>query len=382
MKKPHIANYGCGVDSTAMLVGFAARGEIPDLILFSDTGGEKPETYAYLATMDAWLASVGFPSITRVKYQSTKVAYDTLEDNMSDNETMPSMAWGRGGCSLKFKAEVMDAWIMGKSRGPWKGTGWAPFHEAHAAAADKRAAVAGPKAAYDECLDEVTDLKKAVEAVKGSTPEAKAKRAKARKLVDHAQARAAAAREHVAALHAELAPLLPMKSIGYDDSPADRKRSKRVANNFDLDFAFNYPLQEWGWTRERCIAEIEAAGLPPPIKSACFFCPASQKWEIKWLAAKYPALFLRAIAMEDLATVTGRHAHKSNPEGKIGCGLGMTFKWRTYAEAAGFLDGGKVVGDPVKLMASALSEKPGYEANTGLVQIGKRAKQPARPCEQ
>ena len=32
---PVIVNLGMGVDSVAMLVGFAARGERPDLILFA-----------------------------------------------------------------------------------------------------------------------------------------------------------------------------------------------------------------------------------------------------------------------------------------------------------------------------------------------------------
>ena len=42
---PLVVAYGLGVDSTAMLVEFAHRGIRPDLILFADTGGEKPETY-------------------------------------------------------------------------------------------------------------------------------------------------------------------------------------------------------------------------------------------------------------------------------------------------------------------------------------------------
>jgi hypothetical protein len=40
--------YGLGINSTAMLVEFAQRGIRPDRILFADTSGEKPETYAYL----------------------------------------------------------------------------------------------------------------------------------------------------------------------------------------------------------------------------------------------------------------------------------------------------------------------------------------------
>ena len=43
-----VVAYGLGMDSTAMLIEFPPRGIRPDLILFADTGCEKPETYLYL----------------------------------------------------------------------------------------------------------------------------------------------------------------------------------------------------------------------------------------------------------------------------------------------------------------------------------------------
>src|SRR3712207_8674342 len=58
--------------STAMLVEFALRGIRPDLILFADTGGEKPETYAYLPVIQRYLARVGFPTVTTVRYEDRK----------------------------------------------------------------------------------------------------------------------------------------------------------------------------------------------------------------------------------------------------------------------------------------------------------------------
>src|SRR5215468_4909221 len=42
-------------------------------------------------------------------------------------------------------------------------------------------------------------------------------------------------------------------------------------------FVYWYPLMEWGWDREHCKRVIADAGLPIPVKSACFFCPASKK---------------------------------------------------------------------------------------------------------
>lgn len=51
--QPLVVAYGMGVDSTAVLVGLQQRGIRPDLILFADTGDEKPATYAYLPVINA-----------------------------------------------------------------------------------------------------------------------------------------------------------------------------------------------------------------------------------------------------------------------------------------------------------------------------------------
>ena len=49
-----VASFGGGVNSTAMLIGMWERGESVDLILFANTGGEKPETYTYVAKLSEW----------------------------------------------------------------------------------------------------------------------------------------------------------------------------------------------------------------------------------------------------------------------------------------------------------------------------------------
>ena len=56
---------------------------------------------------------------------------------------------------------------------------------------------------------------------------------------------------------------------------------------------------EWSYNRERCKQIIHAAGLPIPIKSACFFCPASKKAEIVWLQENHPKLLDRALRKLD-----------------------------------------------------------------------------------
>ena len=95
--------------------------------------------------------------------------------------------------------------------------------------------------------------------------------------------------------------------IGFDaDEP---NRAKPFPGN-------RYPLIEWGWGRDECVAAIARAGLPQPGKSACFFCPSSKKREILELRRVYPELAARAVAMENNAELT--HVK----------GLGRSFAWR------------------------------------------------------
>ncbi|MFT3773024.1 MAG: phosphoadenosine phosphosulfate reductase [Minicystis sp.] len=203
-----------------MLVGLHQRGIRPDLVLFADTGGEKPETYAYEAVMQRWLASVGFPPVTTVKLGTVNGklgTYSTLEENCLVNHTLPSLAFGYKSCSLKWKVAPMDRFVEG----------WPPAIEAWTAG---------------------------------------------RKVT---------------------------RAIGYDAGPKDAKRAWNIAE--DDRYEYVYPLREWGWGRDRCAAEIEAAELPVPPKSACFFCPATKPDELAVLIDQHPELADRIVALEATA---------------------------------------------------------------------------------
>lgn len=113
-KAPIIVSYGLGVDSTAVLVGLYNRGIRPDVILFSDVGSEQQHTYAYLPIINEWLRKVGFPEVTVVKYQASRFKhayYETIDGNCLANRTLPSLAFGMKGCSLKWKAAPMDKYV-------------------------------------------------------------------------------------------------------------------------------------------------------------------------------------------------------------------------------------------------------------------------------
>jgi 3'-phosphoadenosine 5'-phosphosulfate sulfotransferase (PAPS reductase)/FAD synthetase len=60
-----------------------------------------------------------------------------------------------------------------------------------------------------------------------------------------------------------------------------------------------YPLYEAGLSRADCQRVIQAAGLPLPPRSACWFCPFHSAEEWRRLARREPALFEKACRLED-----------------------------------------------------------------------------------
>lgn len=233
---PLVVAYGMGVDSTAVLVGLAQRGERPDLILFADTGDEKAATYAYLPVINAWLASVGFPLVTVVKNARPKSGDKSLSESLLRLRVLPALAYGQHQCSLVWKRDPQVKFIKS----------WAP------------------------------------------------------------------------AIRAWKAGALVTNCIGYDAGPRDSCRSYKAEGKATPGFTNRFPLIEWGWDRDECKRQIAAAGLPVPVKSACFHCPASKDHEITELRSVEPDLFARALRVERLATQRGLTSVK---------GLGRKFSW-------------------------------------------------------
>ena len=295
---PVVVCYGAGVDSTAMLIALHRAGITPDLITFADVGAEKPETYAMVDTMNQWCRSVGFPEVvTCTKRTLPTTGYDTLTGNCTENETLPSLAFGMKSCSIKWKQGPQDQYLRGCASGPNK----RDPHPVWSAAQDR-----GVK---------------------------------------------------------------PVKLIGYDAGPADLRRSKKL-KEADAHFEYRYPLQQLGMAREECIALIVDEGLPVPIKSACFFCPASQKWELWWLAGAHPELFEKALELE-VTAMTGHHTRfdeiemgagfmeligsgKRWPSTSTTVGLGRSFAWNHWARMNNVCNSaGKVIADREWCLAQA-----------------------------
>jgi 3'-phosphoadenosine 5'-phosphosulfate sulfotransferase (PAPS reductase)/FAD synthetase len=216
---------GMGVDSVAVLVGLAQRGERPDAIVFANTGDEKPETYAYIDTLNAWLDRVGFPRVTIVKNPRPKSGDVSLSESCLRNGVLPALAYKAHQCSLVWKIDPQEKWIAQ----------WALAIEARAAGA------------------QITVC------------------------------------------------------VGYDAGDRDSARCARAkSEGRQIPGTVNrYPLIEWGWDREECMRQIAAAGLPVPMKSACYHCPASKPVEIVWLKTMHRDLFDRAVEMERGAHARG-----------------------------------------------------------------------------
>lgn len=216
-----VVNFGGGVNSLAVLVGLHERAQRPDVVIFADTLGEKPETYESNARVNVWLESIGFPAITVVSDAGRRFA--SLEDECLKLNTLPSRAFGFGRCADHWKRRPIERWLKANTEG------------------------------------EIT------------------------------------------------------QAIGYDAGETRRVKSTSMPRS-----TLWYPLIEWLWGRDECVAAIERAGMRVPPKSSCFFCPSMKKSEILALSDDLKA---RAIAIEGNANLTQVK------------GLGRSFAWRALIQA-------------------------------------------------
>lgn len=87
-------------------------------------------------------------------------------------------------------------------------------------------------------------------------------------------------------------PIAQYLAIAYDEIERMRDSSVSYVRNL-------YPLVDQKITREKCIAIIQEAGLPVPVKSGCFFCPFNSAERWRWLQQQHPRLYGKAIRLEE-----------------------------------------------------------------------------------
>lgn len=248
-KNPICVSAGMGVDSTAMLIGLHHRGIRPDLITFADVGSEKPDTYLFVPILREWLRSVGFPDLVVVHLVCPRAGHTSLHDNMLTNETLPSIAFGRKACTLRWKVSPQDDWRIR----------WEPINSRVGS-------------------DRKVPLMIGFDATEGHR----------------------------------------VKSGGTYGISSTEKKHKGLQSVYDI----QYPLRDWGWDRDKCKSEIRKAGLPVPVKSACFCCPATKKAELPLLDIDQ---LRTAVRMEE-NYLAGRHFRPDSTT----IGLGRRWAWRPY----------------------------------------------------
>lgn len=101
-----VAAWGGGTNSTALLIRWLHERRRLDLVMFADTGGELPETYAFRDTFFDWVKKSGVVCVT----VQGSYKYDTLEQECLSSKTLPSLAYGYKRCSLKWKRSPQDVW--------------------------------------------------------------------------------------------------------------------------------------------------------------------------------------------------------------------------------------------------------------------------------
>ena len=106
-RRPIVVAYGGGTNSTAMLCGFRERDICPGLIMFSDTGGELPQTYEHIKLMDE-TCQKWFGTGIETVYKTYKKEKTTLESDCLRTKTLPSLAFGHKACSMKYKIEPIN----------------------------------------------------------------------------------------------------------------------------------------------------------------------------------------------------------------------------------------------------------------------------------
>lgn len=266
-----VLSLGGGTQSCALAL-MSAAGELPrlDHVVFADTQGELPETYAYLWYLAGQLAEAGIPlHIVSAGSLETGLLGQRMAAQPSPPAHMvaPGEALGRLNgyrCSYDFKRRVVAAHIKrlcGK-RGAWK------------------------RATVEQWMgfstDEAYRAKEAIECRCGHNRTVQ--RGKRTELI-HTEA----------------------------------EGCKRCAcAKFDPWLTNAWPLLDLGMRRNDTIAWFAANGHPTPPRSACWFCPNSRNVRWRDLRSNHPDLWERACAIDESIREVGDFRDRSKQTFKAG----------------------------------------------------------------
>ena len=86
-KPKHVLSFGAGLNSTALLVYLVEKEYPLDEVVFADTGGETPKTYAHLKVTEEYLRLHNIP----LRIVTSK--HGTLYDTCNRRKVIPSQIW-------------------------------------------------------------------------------------------------------------------------------------------------------------------------------------------------------------------------------------------------------------------------------------------------
>lgn len=261
-----------GVDTTGLIAEKVRRGDRLDAILFGDTGGEREWVYEGIPKLSAWLVERDYPPVTVVRHNRADGSIETLEEECLRTGRLPSLAYGSSRlCSGKYKIEPQDKWLN---------------HWPLALEAWSRKERVIKLIGYD--VDERYRIDRGDEWND----------------------------ERYLAMWRDGATFIDIaRAFAHD--PKDEREVRSLVRKVTATCKYEkqYPLVEWGWGRDDCLASIREAGLKA-YKTACFFCPATTEQEILALP---PPLQVRSLRIEKRALESGGLSSVR--------GLGRSYAW-------------------------------------------------------
>jgi hypothetical protein len=264
-----ILSLGGGTQSCALAL-MSAAGELPrlDHVVFADTQGELPETYAYIDYLRCHLDNAGIPLhiVTAGSLEGALLSAEPTSNNPTPPAHVrnPDGSKGRIGqyrCSYDYKRRIIERQVKALcgGRGAWKQANveqWIGFSS-----------------------DEAGRMKQA-EGCRCGHPRV---------------SRSGGRNDGVIQVHAEAG------CARCDCAAFDRWQTNR------------WPLIELGFKREETIAWFVANGHPVPPRSACWFCPNSSDARWRDLRDNHPDLFERACVLDE----TNRNGGGFNARGNV-----------------------------------------------------------------
>lgn len=269
-----------------MVIAMVRLGIKIDAILFADTGGELPETYDFTESFDDWLFNQIGIKITVVKTKVRELSF-TRKPYVECREIWDSVARRLffGAYSDSVTA-LLIFWLTLTS------SSWTSLEE-HALITNSL-----PSKAYgrSSCSYQFK-IEPQDEWVKENYPNQRIN-----------------------------------KFIGIHHKEQSRIINKKSGQAMwkDAIAEYHYPLVAMKLDDFLCQQLITSAGLNPPPKSSCFFCPNRKIQEVRELKEKHPELYLRGLLIEQTA-MQGCHWREDTSTS----GLGRKFAWKdleTYSE--------------------------------------------------